>query len=83
MRVANNSAEAPSTSATQPSLSEMRAIVSDLFEPKPRVYWFDLLVTLAIGYPALLVFAHSDGATWWRIGCYLIAVVAPRRQLHS
>jgi fatty acid desaturase len=34
----------------QLSLAEARSLVSDLFRPNPRIYWTDLLVTVAVAY---------------------------------
>lgn len=38
------------------SLREARAIIGDLFEPDPRIYWADFLVTAAIAYGTALLF---------------------------
>lgn len=35
--------------ATEFSLREARQIVGDLFEPRPRIYWTDFLVSFAVG----------------------------------
>ena len=45
----------PSAGQSKPStavIAEARALVGDLFEHQPRLYWIDLIVTLVIGYTA-------------------------------
>jgi fatty acid desaturase len=38
------------------SLREARTIIADLFEPSPRIYWIDFLLTVAIGYGTALLY---------------------------
>lgn len=57
-------------------LAGTRTIVADLFRPNARAYWTDLLLTLAVGYPALIAFSHLSGGGWIRGLCYVLAVLA-------
>src|SRR5262245_59031464 len=38
--------------AVEFSIREARAIIHDLFVPKPWIYWCDLVVSIAVGYAA-------------------------------
>ncbi len=57
-------------------LVETRAIVADLLRPNAAVYWIDLVATLAVGYPALVLYSQMSGVTWQRGLCYVLAVVS-------
>ncbi|HEV7281545.1 MAG TPA: fatty acid desaturase [Pirellulaceae bacterium] len=59
--------------------AQARALVRDLFEPRPWIYWTDFLVSLAIGYGSFAAIRFC----WWdmegplglRIGLGLLAFV--------
>lgn len=62
------------------SIAEARRIVQDLFEPDPRIYWADFLLSLGVGSASflgsrLIVRFSADWHPWWpAIG--LLSVVA-------
>jgi fatty acid desaturase len=46
------------------SIQQAKRIVADLFEPRPAVYWVDLLLSVGIGYGAGLVFLIWPPFSW-------------------
>lgn len=61
------------------NVHEARALVRDLFEPRPWIYWTDFLVTLAIGYACFAAVRwfwwEMEGPIAWKIGLGLIPFV--------
>jgi fatty acid desaturase len=55
------------------SINEARAIVADLFDYKPWVYWTDLIVTLLIGYTAAGIFLRSAAWSPQQLIAYVIS----------
>jgi fatty acid desaturase len=41
------------------SINEARALVADLFTPRPGIYWTDLGLTLAVGYSAAALYLRA------------------------
>lgn len=63
------------------SMAEARAIVADLFEPRPVVYWTDFLLSAAVAFAslaglALLVEMSWTGPLAWVVWCLLFVVCA-------
>ncbi len=59
------------------ALKQTRMLVADLFVAKPWIYWTDLLLCLAIGYPAAVIMSQGQALPWYvRVACWPIAVVA-------
>lgn len=52
---------------------QARAIVADLFEHDARIYWTDMLVTVAVAYGCALLFMASPGFDWVQ---WLVLLVA-------
>ena len=57
-------------------VAEARKTISDLFDPRPLVYWMDLLVSAAIGWGAFAIALRSEIATWTHSIAFLVAVFA-------
>jgi fatty acid desaturase len=55
---------AMTTIANQFSLAQSRAIVRDLFAPKPWIYWCDFLVTIAAGHTCFFLTRLIIEAHW-------------------
>ncbi|REK11888.1 MAG: fatty acid desaturase [Planctomycetota bacterium] len=51
----------PTSPAT--AINDARALVSDLFTPRPWIYWTDLLGTVAVGYSAAAVYLRAPAFT--------------------
>ena len=68
---------ATSNSAKQPefSIAEARAIVKDLFEPKPWIYWTDFLGSTAVGCLGFFVLMQSP-QRWVVVLGYCLTVLA-------
>ncbi len=62
------------------SVSQARAIVRDLFEPRPVIYWTDFLLTMTVGYVGLALLAGAGDELLGHITSvalgYVIAVLA-------
>ena len=58
------------------SPGQARAIVTDLFEPKPWIYWTDFLVSLTIGYVAATVYMSAAALSVPQILGFLVAISA-------
>ena len=58
------------------SVRQARDIVRDLFEPRPWIYWTDLLVTMAIGIFCLRQLRQNDFLTPLQTFGYIGAVLA-------
>lgn len=55
-------------------MRQVRAIVKDLLEPNPWIYWTDLLATIVVGQGAFFVFT-LDTAPWYvRAAAFIVAV---------
>ncbi len=65
-----------STPATETfSIGEARAIVRDLFDPNPWIYWTDFLLSMAVGVTGFTLYQQSPRWEWAALG-YIMAVVA-------
>ena len=60
-------------------LAEMRGIVHDLFQPNPRFYWADLLITLTIAYGCAGVYFLSPLFSPQQIICLFVSGFALHR----
>jgi len=58
------------------SMREARDIVRDLFQPKPRVYWTDLLLTMAVGILCLRLLRRQPAFSPLQIVGYVGCVLA-------
>lgn len=66
----------PVAEEPQLSIGETRQIVKDLFEPKPRIYWTDLLLSASIGTAAFFAPLFIE-LSWALRGClFVVAVLA-------
>ena len=54
------------------AINEARALVDDLFVHKPVVYWTDMLVTLAVGYPAAAIYLAAPAFSLLQLISFLI-----------
>jgi fatty acid desaturase len=43
---------------------QVREIVKDLIEPNPRIFWMDMLLTMAVAHAGFAMYALSDLWTW-------------------
>lgn len=57
------------------SLSKTRALVADLFEPNPWIYWADFLISVTVGYGCAVVYLTAPAFSPQQIVCFLIAGV--------
>jgi hypothetical protein len=53
------SADLPQPNANSNPIQECRELVADLFTHKPWIYWTDMLLTLAVGYGAGLMYLEA------------------------
>lgn len=53
-----------------------RDIVSDLFTPKPWIYWTDFLLTISLGYAATAVVFRAPAFSWLQIVAVPVAGLA-------
>ncbi len=58
------------------SVSQAREICHGLFTPRPTVYWFDFLVSLAVGYSSAIIFLSAPPFAWYHLLCFAMAVIA-------
>lgn len=58
------------------SLAEARSLVSDLFEPRPRFYWTDLLTTWIVGMGAYGAVQRLPGRPIAVAVCFLVSCLA-------
>lgn len=59
-----------------PYTAQARELISDLYKPKPWVYWIDLLLTLTVAYSAAVVFLNPgrfSASLVTQLVCYAIA----------
>lgn len=61
--------------AAEFSVAEARAIVKELFEPKPWIYWTDFLLSMGVGYVGVGLYFRG-AATWAVVLGYLLASLA-------
>lgn len=54
-------------------LARSRAICSDLFTPSAKIFWADLILSVAVTYAAAGVYLLSPLFTWYSIVCMIIA----------
>ncbi|NIP86095.1 MAG: fatty acid desaturase [Planctomycetales bacterium] len=66
-------------SPTSFPLAEMRRIVHDLFQPDPRFYWTDFLITLTIAYVSAGIYFLSPLFSPQQIGGLVVAGFALHR----
>lgn len=57
-------------------MRRVRAIVKDLLEPNPWIYWFDFIATLVIGQGAFFFFTLDTAAWYVRAAGFVTAVFA-------
>lgn len=65
-----------SSANTAIPISQARALVRDLFTPKPWIYWLDLVVTLSVAYTAAGIYLLAPLFSLEQIVCYFVAGVA-------
>ena len=58
------------------SLGDARVLVSDLFEPRPVVYWIDLLLSWAVGLAAFHTVRNVPGDRGVQAVCFLVSCLA-------
>jgi fatty acid desaturase len=56
-------------------LKEARALVQDLFPPRPGIYWPDMLASAAVGWAAFILAVFGPGP-WLRALGFAVAVLA-------
>jgi fatty acid desaturase len=54
------------------SISEARALVSDLFTPRPWIYWTDLSLTLGVAYATALVYLRAPAFSLLQLSAFLV-----------
>ena len=57
-------------------VAQARALVKDLFEPRPLIYWTDLVLSVAIAYAAFYLAHRRDLQAWVRLGCFVLSGLA-------
>jgi fatty acid desaturase len=57
-------------------VAQARALVKDLFEPKPLFYWTDLVLSVAIAYATFYLAHRHESLTWVRLGCFVASGLA-------
>ncbi len=55
---------------------EARALVSDLFEPRPWIYWVDFLASVSVGYAAAILLIQQKFPWSANILLYFVAIAA-------
>jgi len=60
------------TAASDDTVRAMRDLLSDCFERSPAIYWVDMLVSIAIAYPAVLYFLLAPGFGPLHVLAYLV-----------
>jgi fatty acid desaturase len=75
LRIATNGAPIVSDhkQTDEVTLNEGRALVADLFEPKPWIYWTDFLLSISVGYACAAVYLLAPPFSWQQIVCFPIA----------
>lgn len=58
------------------SPAQARAIVTDLFEPRPLIYWTDFLASLAVGYTAAAIYMAAPALSLPQIVGFLTTIAA-------
>ena len=61
------------------SIPQLRAIVADLFDPNPWVYWADFLVSLVVGYVSAGIFLLSEPFAAHQIIAFFVAAFSLHR----
>lgn len=56
-------------------LGRARALVGDLFEPKPWIYWTDFLLSVSVGYACAGVYLTAPAFSPQQLICFVIAGV--------
>lgn len=62
-------------------LEDTRRIVEDLFAPKVRIFWFDLLISTAVGWSAFVLACLAKPLSWQMYGSCAICAIALYRAL--
>lgn len=57
-------------------MRQVRALVKDLLEPNPWIFWTDLLLTLAVGQTAFFLFSLETASYYVRVPAFIVAVFA-------
>src|SRR5881394_2138842 len=57
-------------------VAQARALVKDLFEPRPVVYWTDLVLSVILAYAAFYFAHRRDLSIWLRMGCFVLSGLA-------
>jgi fatty acid desaturase len=68
--------EAKTTNLPKLSVAQLRAQVSDLFRPKPWIYWSDLLLTITVGYSAATLYLTASFLSLRQLSFFCLAVAA-------
>ena len=63
------------------SLTEVRYLVRDLFQPKPWIYWTDFLLSFGLGLIAFHGVRNFDLFSWQQMACYAMSVVCYYRSV--
>src|SRR3954468_7217203 len=57
-------------------VAQARALVKDLFAPRPLVYWTDLVVSVAVAYSMFYLAHRPDLPAWLRLGYFVVSGLA-------
>ena len=61
---------------SQPTMSDFRALVFDLYAHKPQIYWPDMLLSAALGWSGLIFAATRARFDWLLVVAVLISAFA-------
>jgi fatty acid desaturase len=55
---------------------QARDIVKDLFAPDPRIFWLDMIATIAVAYPAAALYFQAPSSSPWKWAALLVSGLA-------
>lgn len=58
------------------SIREARSLVKDLFQPSPKIFWTDFLVTMAIGGTAFGLISRTPRWSIWQLLAFVVCAAA-------